>query len=150
MGTLLEQLQSDVKSSMRARDGGRTEQLRMFVNALQGEAKQHQRDLTPDEEIRVLMRERKKRIESAEAYEGAGADDRAAAERAQAAMLDAYLPEPLTERELQEFVRSAISEVGATSAKDMGAVMQAVRPKVGNRADGKLLSTIVRGELTGQ
>jgi uncharacterized protein YqeY len=147
MGTLLDRLQADVKDAMKARDSGRVQSLRMFVNAVQGEAKDKLRDLTDDEVVTVLQRERKKRVEAAEAFEAGGHPDRAAAEREQSAMLDAYLPEQLTPEQLDDLVRTAISEAGAEGPSDMGAVMKVLMPKVAGRADGKAVSGAVSKAL---
>jgi uncharacterized protein YqeY len=149
MTSLLEQLQSDVKDAMKARDTGRVQNLRLFVNAIQNEAKAKQRDLDAPEEIAVLQKQKKQRIEAAEAFEAGGHEDRAAEERAQAAILDVYLPEQLSPAELDDLVRSAIAEVGATSPKDMGAVMKAVQPRIAGRADGKAVSGAVQAALRG-
>ena len=145
--SLLEQLQSDVKEAMKARDGDRVQNLRLFVNAVQNEAKAKLRDLEDGEIVSVLQREKKKRVEAAEAFEAGGHPDRAGAEREQAAMLDTYLPAELSERELDELVRSAIVETGAEGPQAMGAVMKAVIPKVAGRADGKAVSAAVNKAL---
>ncbi|MCW2923550.1 MAG: YqeY family protein [Thermoleophilia bacterium] len=147
MTSLLEQLQSDVKDAMRARDSDRVQSLRLFVNAVQNEAKGKQRDLEDPEVVSVLQREKKKRVEAAEAFEAAGHADRAVAEREQAAMLEGYLPEQLGEAELDELVRSAVAETGAEGPSAMGAVMKAVMPKVAGRADGKAVSAAVNRAL---
>jgi uncharacterized protein len=150
MSQLLERIQADVKDAMRARDAERVQSLRMFVNAVQGEAKAKLRELSDDEVVAVLQRERKKRVEAAEAFESGGHPDRGAAEREQAEMLDAYLPEELSPRELDELVTSAIAEVGAAGPSDMGAVMKAVMPRVAGRADGKAVSGAVSRALRPQ
>lgn len=147
MSALLERLQNDVKDAMRARETERVQNLRLFVNALQLEAKAKLRDLEPAEEIAVLQRERKRRIEAAEGFESGGADDRAQRERAQAAMLDAYLPAAMSDDELHALVQEAIAETGASGPSDMGAVMKAVMPKVAGRADGKAVSAAVNAAL---
>lgn len=121
MTALLEQLQSDVKDAMRARESERVQNLRLFVNALQQETKSKQRDLEPAEEIAILQRERKRRIEAAEGFDSGGASDRAARERDQAAMLDVYLPAAMSEDELSKLVADAVSESGATGPSEMGA-----------------------------
>jgi uncharacterized protein YqeY len=149
MPTLLERLQSDVKDAMKARDTDRVQQLRLFVNAVQNEAKAKQRDLEDAEAVTVLQREKKKRIEAAEAFEAAGHADRAGAERDQALLLDAYLPEQLSVVELDAIVAEAVAETGAESPSAMGAVMKAVMPKVQGRADGKLVSAAVNRALRG-
>ena len=149
MTTLLDRLQSDVKEAMKARDSDRVQSLRMFVNSVQTEAKSKLRDLSDDEVVTVLQREKKKRVEAAEAFEAGGHPDRAEAERTQAAMLDEYLPEQLSDEELQALVAAAIAETGASAPSDMGTVMKAVMPKVAGRADGKAVSSAVGAALRG-
>ncbi len=147
--SLLERLQSDVKDAMKARDTDRVQSLRLFVNAVQNESKAKLRDLEDDEVVTVLQREKKKRIEAAEAFEAAGHADRAGTERDQAALLDGYLPEQLDEAELDRIVAETVAEVGAEGPSAMGAVMKAVMPKVQGRADGKLVSAAVNRALRG-
>jgi uncharacterized protein YqeY len=149
MTTLLERLQADTKDAMKARDSERVQNLRLFVNAVQNESKSRQRDLDDAETIAVLQREKKKRIEAAEAFEGAGHPDRAGAEREQAAILDEYLPEQLTDEQLDALVAEAVAETGAEGPSAMGAVMRAVMPKVAGRADGKAVSGAVNRALRG-
>lgn len=145
--TILERIQDDVKASMRARDGERTVALRMLVAALQGEAKARLRTLDEQEEIAVLMRERKKRIEAAVAFDVGGAPDRAGLERSQQQLVEAYLPEQLTVDELHVLVLEAVHETGADSPSQMGLVMKALMPKVQGRADGKVVSQAVQHAL---
>jgi uncharacterized protein YqeY len=147
--SLLDQLQSDVKAAMKARDSDRVQSLRLFVNSVQNEAKSKQRDLEDPEIVAVLQREKKKRVEAAEAFEAGGHPDRAAAERDQAAMLDAYLPEQLSDEALDALVAEAVAETGAEGPQAMGAVMKAVMPKVAGRADGKAVSAAVNRALRG-
>jgi uncharacterized protein YqeY len=149
MTTLLEQLQSDVKDAMKARDSDRVQSLRLFVNAVQTEAKTKQRDLEPAEEIAVLQRQKKQRLEAAEAFTAGGHPDRAEVELAQAALLDGYLPEQLSDDALDALVATAVAEVGATDPSAMGAVMKAVMPKIAGRADGKAVSAAVGRALRG-
>lgn len=149
MTSLLERLQSDVKEAMKARDTDRVQSLRLFVNSVQNEAKAKLRDLEDAEVVAVLQREKKKRVEAAEAFEAGGHPDRAATERGQAAMLDAYLPEQLSESELDALVAETIAEVGAEGPSAMGAVMKAVMPKIAGRADGKAVSAAVNRALRG-
>jgi uncharacterized protein YqeY len=140
--SVLEQAQADVRTAMKARDRERAAALRMIVDALQQDAK-----LGKGDEIAVLQRERKKRVEAAEAYEGAGRSDQAAAERFEAGLIEAYLPEQLSDEELAGLVQSAIAETGATEQRQMGQVMSALMPKLDGRADGKRVSAAVRQEL---
>ena len=127
---------------MKARDRGRASALRLVVDVLQQDAK-----LGKGDEIAVLQRERKKRVEAAEAYEGAGRAEQAAAERFEAELIDAYLPQQLSDEELGELVAAAIAETGASEQKQMGQVMSALMPKLGGRADGKRVSAAVRQKL---
>ena len=127
---------------MKARDRERAGALRMIVDVLQQDAK-----LGKGDEVAVLQRERKKRVEAAEAYEGAGRSDQAAAERFEAELIEGYLPQQLSDEELAEIVAAAVEETGATEQRQMGEVMSAVMPKVGGRADGKRVSAAVREKL---
>ncbi len=145
---LLEQIQADVKDAMRARDTERTTALRMFVAAVQNEAKAKLRDLSTEEQIAILSREKKKRVEAAELYDQGGAADKAAAERSQIEMLDKYLPAQLGADELAALVAEAVAESGATSPQQMGLVMKALMPKVAGRADGKAVSAAVQSALS--
>lgn len=149
MATILERIQADTKQAMKDRDTARVQVLRLFVNALQVEAKTKLRDLDAAEEIAVLQRQKKQRIEAAEAFDGGGHPDRAAEERSQAAVLDDYLPEQLSDEELEALVRAVVEEVGATSPKEMGAVMKVLVPRIAGRADGKVVSGAVQAALRG-
>jgi uncharacterized protein YqeY len=139
---VLEQVQDDVRTAMKARDRDRAGALRMVVDVLQKDAK-----LGEGDEIAVLQRERKKRVEAAEAYENAGRAEQAAAERFEAELIEGYLPQQLSDEELGEIVAAAIAETGASEQQQMGQVMSAVMPKVGGRADGKRVSAAVREKL---
>jgi uncharacterized protein YqeY len=138
----LEQVQDDVRTAMKARDRERTSALRMIVDVLQQDAKFGNGD-----EVAVLQRERKKRVEAAEAYEQAGRAEQAASERFEAELIEGYLPQQLSDAELGELVDAAIAETGASEQKQMGQVMSALMPKVGGRADGKRVSAAVRQKL---
>jgi uncharacterized protein YqeY len=140
--SVLEQVQSDVRTAMKARDRGRAAALRMVVDVLQQDAK-----LGKGDETAVLQRERKKRVEAAEAYEGAGRAEQAAAERFEAELIDGYLPQQLSDEELAELVDAAVAETGASEQKQMGQVMSALMPKLGGRADGRRVSAAVREKL---
>jgi uncharacterized protein len=140
--SVLEQVQDDVKTAMKAREREKASALRLVVDALQQDAK-----LGKGDEIAVLQRERKKRVEAAEAFEGAGREEQAAAERFEADLIQAYLPAQLTDEELDALVAEAVAETGATEQKQMGQVMGALKSKVGGRADGKRVSAAVRKKL---
>ncbi len=127
---------------MKAGDRERVGALRMVVDALQQDAK-----LGKGDEVAVLQREHKKRIEAAEAYEEAGRAEQAAAERFESELIEGYLPEQLSDEELAELVDAAIGETGADGMKQMGQVMGVLKQKVAGRADGKRVSTAVRKKL---
>ena len=128
---------------MKAGERERVAALRMVADALQKDLKQGGED-----EIAVLRRERKRRLEAAEAYREGGSDDRAAAEEAEAREIERYLPAEISDDELAAAVDAAIAEAGASSPGDMGKVMGAVMPKLGGRADGKRVSAAVRERLS--
>ena len=127
---------------MKARDRERASALRLIVDVLQQDAK-----LGKGDEVAVLQRERKKRVEAAEAYENAGRTDQAAAERFEAELIEGYLPQQLSDEELAGLVEAAIAETGAAEQRQMGEVMSALMPKVGGRAGGKRVSAAVREKL---
>ena len=127
---------------MKAREREKAQALRLVVDAPQQDAK-----LGKGDEVAVLQRERKKRVEAAEAYEGAGRTEQAAGERFEAELIEGYLPAQLSDEELDGLVAEAVAETGATEQKQMGQVMAALKPKVGGRADGKRVSTAVRQKL---
>ena len=140
--TVLEQVQSDVRTAMKARDRERAAALRMVVDVLQQDAK-----LGKGDEVAVLQRERKKRVEAAEAYEGAGRVDQAKAERFEAELIEGYLPQQISDEELGQLVAAAVEETGASEQRDIGRVMSALMPKLGGRAGGKRVSAAVRERL---
>jgi hypothetical protein len=140
--SVLERVQGDVRTAMKARDRERAAALRMVVDVLQQDAK-----LGKGDEVAVLQRELKKRVEAAEAYEGAGRAEQAAAERFEAGLIEGYLPQQLSDAELAELVDAALAETGASERRQMGKVMSALMPKVGGRADGKRVSAAVRQKL---
>jgi uncharacterized protein YqeY len=145
--TLIEELQDDVKEAMRAGDAARRDALRLILASLKSAEKDLLRPLTEDEELQVLQRERKKRIEAAEAFRGGGREEQAAKEEAELAVLEEFMPEPLTEEELERIVDDAIAENGATSMRDMGRVMKDVMPQIAGRADGAAVSQMLREKL---
>jgi uncharacterized protein len=141
--SLLSQIQDDVKDAMKAGERERVHALRLIVNELQKAAKENGGD-----EVEVLQRERKRRLEAADAYRDGGAADRAEAEEREAEIIGSYMPEQLSDEELQAIVGDAVAESGATSPKEMGQVMALVMPKVKGRADGKRVSAVVKELLT--
>src|ERR1700709_443885 len=141
--SVLEQVQSDARVALKARERDKASALRLVVDALQQDAKMGKGD-----EVAVLQRERKKRVEAAEAFGGAGPTDPAAAERFEAELIDGYLPAQLSDEELQELVDGAVAETGATEQKQMGQVMSAVVPQIAGAAGGKRVSAGVRKKLS--
>jgi uncharacterized protein YqeY len=140
--SILEQVQDDVKTAMKAGEKDKVGQLRMLVNALQQEDKEGKGD-----EVAALQRERKRRLDAAESLREGGRDEAAQAEEDEAKLIEGYLPEQLSDEELDELVAAAVEESGATEAKDMGNVMKALMPKVAGRADGKRVSGAVKQKL---
>jgi uncharacterized protein YqeY len=148
---LKEKLQSDLTASMRARDELRSGTIRMVLTAIKNEevSGKEARKLSDSEVITVLSREAKKRREAAEAYEQAGAKDRAACEKAEGLIIAEYLPAQLSEAEIKELISAAIAETGAAGAQQMGLVMKSIQPKIAGRADGGLVSSLVKAALSG-
>ena len=126
-------------ASMKAGDRERTNALRLIVNELQKAAKEGN-----DDEVAVLQRERKRRIEAAEAYREAAREDLAGAEEREATIIEAYMPAQISDDELRAIVGDAVAESGASSPREMGKVMSAVMPQVKGRADGKRVSAMVQ------
>ena len=145
--SLIEEIEEDVKEATLARDAQRRDALRLILSSLRSAEKDLQRPLSEDEELQVLQRERKRRIEAAEAFHTAGRDEHAAKEESELAILEEFMPAPLTEEELEQIVDDAIAENGATSLRDMGRVMADVMPQIAGRADGSAVSQIVREKL---
>jgi uncharacterized protein YqeY len=141
--SVLEQVQSDVKDAMKAGERERVHALRLIVSELQKAAKDDGGD-----EIQVLQRERKRRLEAAEAYRDGGRADAAAAEEREAEIIASYLPAQLSDEELDAIVGNAVAESGASSPSEIGKVMGLIMPKVQGRADGKRVSAVVKEKLT--
>lgn len=145
--SLIEEIEDELKDAMRARDAERRDALRLILNSLKSSRKELQRPLTEDEELLVLQRERKRRVEAAEAFRSGGREEQAAAEERELDVLEEFMPEPLSEDEIEEIVDDVIAEVGATSMADLGRVMADVMPQVAGRADGSVVSQLVREKL---
>lgn len=144
---LLAQLTEDMKVAMKAKDKETLSVIRMVKSALSNEQIQLGHDLTPDEEMTVLSREMKQRVEELASYQEANRDDLAQNIQQQIDVLNKYMPKQLSESEVEDIVKATISEVGATSKADMGKVMGALMPKVKGKADGKLVSQKVQSLL---
>ena len=140
--SILERVQADTRTAMKAGERERVGTLRMIASSLQQDAK-----LGDGDAVAVLQRERKKRVEAADAYADAGRGERAEAERAEAALIDDYLPEQISDAELERVVDEAVARTGATSQKEMGKVIGVVIGQLKGRVDGKRVSTAVRGRL---
>jgi hypothetical protein len=145
--SLIEELESDLKAATLAREAARRDALRLILASLRSAEKELQRPLSGDEELQVLQRERKKRIEAAEAFRAAGREEQADNEEEELAVLEEFMPEPLSEEELERIVDDAIAENKATSLRDMGRVMADVMPQVAGRADGSAVGQLVREKL---
>ena len=141
------EIEGELREAMKARDTERRDALRLILNALKGSEKELQRPLSEEEELQVLQRERKRRVEAAEAFRAGGREEQAQSEERELAILEEFMPSPLSEEEIEEIVDDAIAEVGATSIADLGRVMADVMPQVAGRADGSAVSQIVREKL---
>src|SRR5437660_4887136 len=145
--TLIARIEDELKQARLARDENRRDALSLILNSLRSAEKELQRPLSDDEELQVLQRERKRRIEAAEAFRNGGREEQAAQEEAELAVLEEFMPEPLSEEELERIVDDAIAENGATSMRDMGRVMKDVMPQIAGRADGAAVSQMLREKL---
>jgi uncharacterized protein YqeY len=145
--SLIARLEDELRTAMRERDEARRDALRLILSSLRSAEKELQRPLSDGEELQVLQRERKRRLEAAEAFRGGGRDEQAASEEAELAVLEEFMPAPLSEEELERIVDHAIAESGATSMRDLGRVMADVMPQVAGRADGSAVSQLVREKL---
>jgi uncharacterized protein YqeY len=140
---VVDQVQQDARSALKAGDRERAGALRLIASELQKAVKDGGED-----EVAVLQRERKRRLESATAYRDGGRDDLATAEESEAELIAGYMPEQIGDAELVAIVESAVAESGASSPRDMGGVMKLVMPQVRGRADGKRVSAAVKEKLT--
>jgi uncharacterized protein len=141
---IVDQIKGDMHGALRAGEKAKVGALRLLVSELQKAAKDGS-----DDELAVLRRERKRRLEAAKAYEEAGRDDLAGTEQAEAELIGAYLPAQLSEAELKEIVDRAVRDSGAESIKDMGKAMKQAMADVDGRADGAVVSRLVRASLEG-
>jgi uncharacterized protein YqeY len=140
--TLTEQLRGDISTAMKAGERERVGALRLVLSELQKAAKEGS-----DDEVAVLRRERKRRLDAAEQFREGGRAELADKEQAEATLIEAYLPAELGDDELQAMVRDAIAQTGASEPKDMGQVMKVVMARTGGRADGRRVSEHVREAL---
>ncbi len=149
--SLKEKLQNDLTDAMRARDEIRSSTIRMILTSIKNEevAGKEARELNDAEMITVLSREAKKRREAAEAFDQAGAKDRADRERAEGVVISEYLPKQLTEDEIKSLIAAAMAVTGASTPAQMGLVMKSLQPKIAGKADGGLVSSLVKAALAG-
>jgi uncharacterized protein YqeY len=145
--TLIVRIEDELKAARLARDADRRDALSLVLNALRAAEKELRRELSEDEELQVLQRERKRRLEAAEAFRAGGRDEQADDEEYELDVLEEFMPEPLGEEEIEEIIDDVISEVGATSIRDLGRVMAGVMHQVSGRADGSAVSQLVKEKL---
>jgi len=147
--TTIEHVRSELQQAMKSGDRVRLDALRLLYSALQRAEKDRPAgEFTDQDALAVLRRERKQRVEAAEAYRAAGQEERAAAEEADIPVIDAYLPAAMSDAELEALVEAAIAETGATTVRDMGRVMGVVTQRGEGRADGRAASALVRSRLS--
>jgi uncharacterized protein YqeY len=149
VSALKEKLQSDLNAAIKSRSTVVAETIRMVLSAITNEevAGKEKRELSDADVVTVLTREAKKRREAAEAFENGGRADRAAAERAEGEVIAGYLPEQLSEDDIKKLIAETIAAVGATGPSDMGKVMGGLKAKVAGKADGALVSSLVKEAL---
>jgi uncharacterized protein YqeY len=141
---LVDSVKGDLTTAMKAGEKERVDALRLILNELQKAAKEGS-----DDELAVLRRERKRRLEAASAFRDGGRDELADGEEREAAIIQAYLPAELGDDELRGIVAQAIAETGASSPKDLGQVMKLAMARTDGRADGKRVSAVAREALAG-
>jgi len=145
--TLISELEDEIKDALRERDAERLDTLRLVLAELRSAEKELLRPLDESEELQVLQRERKRRLEAAEAFRAADREEQAEKEERELDVIEEFMPDPIEEDELEEIVDDAIAETGATSLRDLGRVMADVMPQVAGRADGSTVSRLVREKL---
>ena len=137
-----------MKAAMKAKDKAKLKTIRMLKASLQNEKLAKQDDLTEQEELDILAREKKQRLDSLQEFKQAGRDDLVDEVEEELTIVAEYLPEPLSDNEVKEIVQSVIDSVNASGMQDMGKVMGAVMPKVKGRADGNFVSEVVKAKLS--
>ena len=147
--SIKETLKTDLNAAMKSRNSVVAETIRMVLTAITNEevAGKEKKELSDAEVITVLTREAKKRREAAEAFEQGGRADRAAAERAEGEVIASYLPAQLSEAEIKNLIAETIAAIGASGPADMGKVMGGLKAKVAGKADGALVSSLVKEAL---
>ena len=145
--SLIARIEEELAAARRERNAERRDALALILSSLQSAEKELQRPLHDEEELQVLQRERKRRLEAAEAFRAGGREEQAASEERELDVLEEFMPEPLSEEDLETIIDDAIAECGATSMRDLGRVMADVMPQVAGRADGSAVSQLVREKL---
>ncbi len=145
--SLILRMEDELKAARLARDADRRDALSLVLNALRNAEKELERPLSDDEELQVLQRERKRRLEAADAFRSGGREEQAEDEEYELEVLEEFMPDPLSEDEIEEIIDDVISEVGATSIRDLGRVMAGVMHQVSGRADGSTVSQLVKEKL---
>jgi len=147
--TLKDKITSDMTAAMKAKDAARTSTLRMVKAAIMHREKEGAGELSDDDVLKLLRSQLKQRRDSVDQYEKAGRQDLADKETTEIAVIESYLPQAASEAEIEQAVTEAITETGATSMKEMGAVMKAAMARLaGKNADGRIVSDIVKKKLT--
>ena len=142
--SLSDRLSQEIKSAMLARDADRLTPLRLLKSAMgYAQIERKTENLSDADVIAIIQKEIKKRRDSIDQFEKGGRPELAAKEKAEVAVLEAFLPQPFSNEELEQLVRATIQEIGATTKKEMGAVIKAVQAKAAGRADGKTISALV-------
>jgi hypothetical protein len=145
--SLIARIEEELREARRERDNERRDALSLILAQLRSAEKELQRPLADDEELQVLQRERKKRVEAAEAFRAGDREEQAQGEERELEVLEEFMPEPLSEEDIESIIDDAIAECGATSMRDLGRVMADVMPQVAGRADGSAVSQLVREKL---
>lgn len=146
--SFIDQLNQDMKQAMKDKDKKKLSVIRMLKAAIQNESIKLGKDLSEDDSLTVLSRELKQRKDSLQEFEKAGRQDLADAVREEIQVIDLYMPEQLSEEELQALINETIEALGATSKADMGKVMGAIMPKVKGKADGGTINRLVLEKLS--
>ena len=141
-------LQAALKEAMLKKDNARRDVIRLLTSAIKQVEIDTRKDLTPEDVIGILQKEAKKRRETIEEAEKAGRMEMAASEKQELVIIEEFLPQQLSREEITVLAREAIAQTGVTSAKEMGKIMGALQPKVKGKADGKLVSEVVRELLS--
>ncbi len=149
MAELLKKLQEEMKAAMKSGDKERLSTIRMLISEVKKVQIDQKKELSDEEIIQILQRYAKQRKESIKQYKEAGREDLAEKEERELKIVQEFLPEQLSEEEIQKIVEEAIQETGASSMKDMGKVMKVVMEKVKGRAEGSVVSSIVKQKLSG-